>query len=233
MAGELRWRCATYNVQGGLWVEEQGTANAVVAVLEELQADVVALQEVHPPASLAERWSASAVDRIGYEVVYGPTIVKTRGPFGNALLSRHPIAGVRRIDLSLPRREARGALDVTIRRAGQELRVLATHLGLRAGERSAQVARLLEHAAPFEGLVVLLGDINEWRAGGPSLRRIEQCFGRAPCVRSFPSRRPIFALDRVWASPPEALVRVEAHRTALSAVASDHVPVVATLIHGG
>ena len=228
-----RWRCATYNVQGLIWVEETGAARAVARVVEELDADVVALQEVHPPSSLAERWSASALDADGYRVVYGPTHVKARGPFGNALLSRHPIAAVRRLDLSLPGREPRGALDVTIRRAGRELRVIATHLGLRAGERHLQVARLLEQARPFEGLVVLLGDINEWRGGGRALRRIEECFGRAPSVRSFPSRRPLFALDRVWTNPRAALVEVAAHRTALSAVASDHVPVVATVAQPG
>lgn len=227
----LLWRCATYNVCGGLWIEEARTASAVVGVLEELDADVVALQEIHPPASRAERWSASAVDRAGYEVVYGPTLEKARGPFGNALLSRHPIAAVRRIDLSLPGREPRGALDVTILRQGRELRVVATHLGLRGSERSAQVVRLLERLGPLDsGLVVLLGDINEWRARGACLRGIEGCFGNAPWVRSFPSRRPVFALDRVWTSPREALVKVEAHRTPLSAVASDHVPVVATLV---
>ena len=139
---------------------------------------------------------------------------------------------MRRIDLSLPGREPRGALDVTVRREGEELRVIATHLGLRARERCAQVARILEHVGPLEGFLVLLGDINEWQPRGTSLRRIEAHFGSAPCVRSFPSRRPIFALDRVWTFPRGALEKIEAHRTALSAVASDHVPVIATLARG-
>jgi endonuclease/exonuclease/phosphatase family metal-dependent hydrolase len=191
---------------------------------------VIALQEVHPPDTLDERWSASEVDRAGYQVVYGPTLTKPRGPYGNALLSRHPVVAVRRIDLSLPGREPRGALDVTIRREGEELRVIATHLGLRARERCAQVTRLLEHVGPLDqGLLVLLGDINEWQPRASSLRCLEARFGSAPCVRSFPSRRPIFALDRVWTHPRDALIKVEAHRTALSAVASDHVPVIATV----
>ena len=43
--------------------------------------------------------------------------------------------------------------------------------------------------------------------------------------RSFPSRWPLFALDRVWARPRPALLALKAHRSALAERASDHLPV--------
>jgi endonuclease/exonuclease/phosphatase family metal-dependent hydrolase len=56
----------------------------------------------------------------------------THGHYGNALLTRHPILGHRRLDLSDAGHEPRGALDATIAcGGGVSLRVLATHLGLR------------------------------------------------------------------------------------------------------
>ena len=49
----------------------------------------------------------------------------------------------------------------------------------------------------------------------------------APAPRTFPSRWPLFALDRIWISPRQRLLQVQVHRTALSRVASDHLPLVA------
>jgi endonuclease/exonuclease/phosphatase family metal-dependent hydrolase len=53
--------------------------------------------------------------------------------------------------------------------------------------------------------------------------------GHSPSERSFPSRWPLFALDRVWVRPRDALVSFAAHRSALAARASDHLPVKAAI----
>jgi endonuclease/exonuclease/phosphatase family metal-dependent hydrolase len=197
-------------------------------VLTEIGADVVALQEAHPPAALPPRWRNC--QGVEYEVVYGPTITKGKRPFGNVVLSRHPVSRVRRIDLSLPGLEPRGALDVVIEVAPCRVRVVSTHLALRARARAIQVSRLLEQCDDCdEDLLVLLGDINEWRGRGPALRQLEDRLGAAPAVPSFPSRWPIFALDRVWTRPGDALLAIDAHFTAKSARASDHLPVVASV----
>jgi endonuclease/exonuclease/phosphatase family metal-dependent hydrolase len=36
---------------------------------------------------------------------------------------------------------------------------------------------------------------------------------------------PLFALDRIWVLPREALLEVRAHTTDLTRIASDHLPV--------
>jgi hypothetical protein len=43
--------------------------------------------------------------------------------------------------------------------------------------------------------------------------------------RSFPSRWPLLALDRVWVRPRPSLLALKAHRSPLAAKASDHLPV--------
>jgi hypothetical protein len=62
---------------------------------------------------------------------------------------------------------------------------------------------------------------------GRSGRAGRAVLSRAP--RTFPTRYPLFALDRIWVHPGERLVRVEVHRSPLAWVASDHYPLIAHL----
>jgi hypothetical protein len=63
---------------------------------------------------------------------------------------------------------------------------------------------------------ILLGDFNEWAPYGKTLRQLHARLGRSRGVRSFPSILPLFALDRIWAWPKDALVSVRAHRSGLA-----------------
>ncbi|MBX9702279.1 MAG: hypothetical protein K2X74_22775, partial [Acetobacteraceae bacterium] len=75
--------------------------------------------------------------------------------------------------------------------------------------------------------VLLLGDLNEWRPGaGGALDTLAPEFALPPPVPSFPSFRPVAALDRILARPAGMLRRVAAHDTALARRASDHLPLV-------
>jgi endonuclease/exonuclease/phosphatase family metal-dependent hydrolase len=115
------------------------------------------------------------------------------------------------------------------RRAAGLLRVLVTHFGLTAVDRLFQARRLLEILGDDrEQPTLVLGDINEWFPG-PALRRLHARFGRAPSAATFPSGRPILALDRIWVQPLAALVDLRAHATPLARLASDHLPVRATV----
>jgi endonuclease/exonuclease/phosphatase family metal-dependent hydrolase len=76
---------------------------------------------------------------------------------------------------------------------------------------------------------VLLGDLNEWFLWGRPLRWLQGIFGKTPAPLTFPSGFPLFALDRIWVRPPTALITLEAHTSALSRVASDHLPVKAVI----
>jgi endonuclease/exonuclease/phosphatase family metal-dependent hydrolase len=72
-------------------------------------------------------------------------------------------------------------------------------------------------------------DLNEWFPFGAPILRFNQEFGKAPCFRSFPSFFPFFSLDRVWVRPCAALIKVQPHITPITHVASDHLPLVATI----
>jgi endonuclease/exonuclease/phosphatase family metal-dependent hydrolase len=78
-------------------------------------------------------------------------------------------------------------------------------------------------------IVILLSDFNEWLPTGRSLRWLHTQLGKTALVRTFPSRFPIFALDRIWVSPPAALNQLCCFHTPLTRIASDHLPLKATI----
>jgi endonuclease/exonuclease/phosphatase family metal-dependent hydrolase len=229
-------RISTYNIHRCVGMDGREDAPRVARVLAELNCDTIGLQEVDNQPdrrhdSMQLDFLAKTAHMIG---IPGHTIVRHEGHFGNALLTRRQVLGVRQHDLSFNRREPRGALEVDLDVEGEIVRVIVTHLGLRPAERRFQVRKMLEllHDIPADRHVVVLGDINEWLPLGRPLRWLHGMLGRAPAERSFPVWLPMFALDRVWVRPRRNLLAFETHRTATSRVASDHLPVKAIVATG-
>lgn len=199
-------------------------------VLRALDADVIALQELSWDPAGALHLLDDFAEALGYTAFAGPTLLRPDGHYGNALLSRLPVRQARSVDISVPEREPRGVVEVDVDLpSGGLLRIYATHLGLWPGERRQQMLRLLSLLSAGKGPAVLMGDLNEWFLWGRHLRWLHSHFGRTPGPRSFPSRWPVFALDRIWVEPASMLERVEAWRAAPARTASDHLPMRAVL----
>jgi endonuclease/exonuclease/phosphatase family metal-dependent hydrolase len=165
----------------------------------------------------------------GMRAIAGPTLESGRNRYGNALLTRLELRSVAQIDLSVPGREPRGAIEAVAASVAGPLRVLATHLGLRPRERRAQARKLASHLGDGMGEtpVVVLGDLNS--VSGSSLAPLRTRMGRLPRRRTYPARRPLLPLDRVWVRPPGLLADLRAHRSPLARAASDHLPLRAEL----
>jgi endonuclease/exonuclease/phosphatase family metal-dependent hydrolase len=160
-------------------------------------------------------------------------VERRNGHYGNVLLTSHKVLTVHKLDLSYPSREPRGAIDADLFIDGETVRVIVTHLGLLPAERRFQVRKLLAALSEQRTrTVILLSDFNEWLPVGRSLRWIHTHLGKTALVRTFPSRFPVFALDRIWVSPPAALTELCCVRTPLSRLASDHLPLRATIRTG-
>ena len=230
--GPATLRVATYNVHACVGTDGRHDPDRVAAVVAELDADVVALQEFTYPASVAieHRTPVELVALDRYQCALGPTRRIATRCFGNALLARHPIVEVHRIDLSIDRREPRGAIATTIDVGGIAVHLLAAHLGLQVRERRFQVRQLLSYLDSVRhSLVVVLGDFNDWLPGRSAAHALDRRLGRSARLRSFPSRRPLLPLDRIWIHPVSVLRRRFVHTSALAQRASDHLPVVADL----
>jgi endonuclease/exonuclease/phosphatase family metal-dependent hydrolase len=222
-------KLASYNVHRAIGRDRQCIPERILGVIEEINPDVIALQEVeaHDSGGDMLAWLAQ---KTGYHAIAGTTLKRHDGHYGNGMLSRCAIRGKSLCDLSWRRREPRGAIAADVDCGDRVLRVVATHLGLRPAERREQVERILRlFSWKEDDRAVLMGDLNEWFLWGRPLRHLHRYFDETPALATFPSRHPILALDRLWTHPGTILKNLEVHKTPLARVASDHLPLVATI----
>ena len=98
----------------------------------------------------------------------GETRAHGAGTYGNVVLTKLPVLGSGRCDLSCGPREPRGCLRVDLDIEGAPVHVFNCHFGLALSERRAQLALLgvfIRDSERLEGPRVLLGDFNEWHRG--------------------------------------------------------------------
>jgi endonuclease/exonuclease/phosphatase family metal-dependent hydrolase len=223
-------KVATYNVHRWAGLNGASAPDAARAgfVISELDADVIALQEVLRPFD-EENPLERLADAMHLHVAFVATRVHRRGEIGNAILSRWPITSVFTLDLSFSRMERRSAVAAQFHSEAGPLSVVATHLALVDRTRRLQVDSILGHPQ-LQGTVVLLGDMNAWRRcrATRTLERELRAEDEIEWPRTFPAARPILALDRVYARGA-TIEQVLAHESAAARWASDHLPVVARL----
>lgn len=221
---------ATYNVHR--WTGRNGRRvpdpSHAEFVLSELGADVIALQEALRPKD-DEGVLEDIADRLGLHVAFAAAREHKRGQLGNAILSRWPIQSASTLDISHSRIEKRSALAARFTGEMGRFAVIATHLSLVDRTRKRQVGSLMRHPElAVNGPAILLGDMNAWRRC-PATRELDEELRMHDNLKwpsSFPSAKPVLALDRVYARGAH-VSRVWAHDTEASRMASDHLPVLA------
>jgi endonuclease/exonuclease/phosphatase family metal-dependent hydrolase len=225
---------ASYNIHRGVGLDRRLDLARIADVIAETKADVIGLQEViRAGGDEHADQAAFLASKLGMELVMGETRAHGLGTYGNAVLSRLPVIGSARCDLSWGTREPRGCLRVDIAVAGATLHVFNCHLGLHPIERRRQLALLggfiaVSHQLP--GPRVLMGDFNEWHFG-PITRGLRREFSSPMrrMRRTHPAWFPLFKLDRIYWDVALEGRTFHAHRSRLARVASDHLPVICTL----
>lgn len=220
-------RVLTWNVHGGLGLDGVRDFSRIVDRIAAIDADIVALQEVEGRNRGGRSLPMAIIrDRLGLEGITASTITAADGDYGQVLLSRWPLVDAVTHDLSIAGFEPRRAIAATACTPAGEVRVIATHLGLRFGERSQQV-RALCAALDDERPTVLMGDFNDWLRYRSAQVLIEQAFAEFTTLRTYPARVPLFALDRIFCRPAGMLMRAEVFTS--ERLFSDHLPLSATL----
>jgi endonuclease/exonuclease/phosphatase family metal-dependent hydrolase len=227
----------SYNVHSCVGLDRRCDPARTAAVLKELECDIYALQEVdnEPDEEDDSKQLEYLASELDMAAVPGLRIVRHSGQYGNAILTRLPILSVRRLDLSYPWFEPRGALDVQLDLGGRALRVIATHLGLSRAERRAQWRQLLlaVATAPPSLPTIVVGDMNEWFPWSMTLRDVHRILGRPSAAPAeFPTFAPFLALTRIWVRPAHALASIQVHRTSMARWASAHLPLKAVIEAG-
>lgn len=224
---------ASYNIHKCVGRDRRFNPWRTLSVIKEIDADVIALQEVDQ--RFGERTGLLDLHALeqecGLKAVPLKGVRASHGWRGNLVLFRNGrIDGVQQ--LVLPGAEPRGAVVVDLTLAAGPLRVIAVHLGLLHRSRMRQVRAILTAIEAGDARpAVLMGDFNEWRLGRrSSLQALDPNFGPLEgAVASFPSRFPVWSLDRILANPQELVSHIEVHDTSLAQIASDHLPVKAAL----
>lgn len=225
---------ASYNIHKAVGTDGVFNPERIARVVEEIAPDVIAMQEAD--RRFGDKAGLLDLDRIAGEIGLVPVRVSgqriaSHGWHGNLILVREALVHDLR-QVRLPGLEPRGALVVDMEVGAHPVRVMAAHLGLLRQSRLLQVQTLLSHAADGDGRpVVVMGDLNEWRRDRRSaLRRFHSRFGpTSHSAKSYPSYFPMFALDRIIASPGHIMGPVSVHSSPLARVASDHLPITARL----
>jgi endonuclease/exonuclease/phosphatase family metal-dependent hydrolase len=221
-------RVLTWNVHGGLGLDGVRDFSRIADHIAATGADIVALQEVDGRDRRGKSAPMTILrDRLGHEGVSVSAISAPDGDYGQVLMCRWPLVEVEKHNLSVGRFEPRCAIAATANTPRGGVRLVATHLGLRFGERQRQIAALCQ-AIEDERPMVLMGDFNDWTGYRSAQTPLKRHFAGHTTIRTFPARLPVLALDRLYYRPAGLLTGARAIRTA--PLLSDHLPLLAELI---
>lgn len=236
----LRIRVATYNVHKCRGLDRRTSPERISAVLRELDADVIAIQEVVWIDNNESKFDQAG--RIGREMkeyawCFGENRKIREGRYGNMTLSRLPLVLCENYDVTWRKRERRGCLRTDIALSKKiVMHVFNVHLGTGFVERRHQARRLLSDEVLSQpslvGPRIVLGDFNEWTRGlatrlmGNAFDAVEpKAFLRYS--RTYPGILPVLHLDHFYFDKQLALKSFRLHRSRKALVASDHLPLVA------
>jgi endonuclease/exonuclease/phosphatase family metal-dependent hydrolase len=242
MLKDGRFRVVTYNVHKCVGLDRRERPARIAAALREIDADIIALQEVVSVESDAAREAHQArfiAEELGCEFRVGENRRHKGGAYGNVVLSRLPVAHCHNYDITWRWQERRGALRVDVR-LGEEgapvLHLFNVHLGTAFVERRHQGRKLVGEGIlrdpSLSGPRVVLGDFNEWTHGLASRLLSEEMQSadirlHLRTRRTYPWALPLVHLDHVYYDPALTLERLTLHRSRVALVASDHLPLVA------
>lgn len=225
-------KVASYNIRKAIGLDRRRNPARILDVLHEIDADVVALQEAD--RRFGSRTSAIPVDMIVDHSAYKPVDYDIRpggiGWHGNAILVKRNVEILAHAPIHLPVLEPRGAVLAELAVGPARLRIVGMHLDLSGLWRRRQVRAILAQLASRPAMpTVMMGDLNEWARAGGCLTEFASGFRVADTGRSFHSRRPMAALDRIIVNGGCELLEAGVHRSAASSRASDHLPIWARL----
>ncbi len=232
----FRLRIATYNVHKCKGLDGRTQPGRVASVLKNLKPDIIALQEVvgSGPRGIGQEQEIS--EDLGMKSVMAPARLIHGHYYGNALLSRFPIQSQVLFDLTQEGLEPRFCQRVDILVKGHPVHFYNVHLGTSRTERARQAKKLIPFLSDpsVEGPKILLGDFNEW-IKGPATRTLCDNFQSLDLLpfltwpKTYPGIFPVLHIDHIYYQGRVKVLNVQAPRTWLTMISSDHMPIVAEL----
>ncbi|MGA9769749.1 MAG: endonuclease/exonuclease/phosphatase family protein [Blastocatellia bacterium] len=235
----MRVRVATYNIHKCRGLDRRVRPQRIIEVLREIDADIVALQEVLSISGQSrEKDQAQFIaEQMGMTHSVGGTRVLNGGVYGNVVLSRFPLRDTRNYDISVRGREQRGCMRADLEIApDRALHVFNVHLGTAYLERRHQGRKLIDEAIlsnrDLKGARIMLGDFNEWTRGLTTRLLASHLVSadvriHLPRAKTYPGVLPFLHLDHIYFEDSLDLEGMTLHRSRTALIASDHLPLVA------
>lgn len=244
---EIPLRVMTFNIQAG-----GGDLRRIASLINDLEPDVVALQEVDVHWSDRSGFANQALDLgvlLGMQARFAPiyalpplTVGAPARQYGGAILSRFPIVSWSNDSLTrlstqdsnpVPRRMP-GLLHARIKIQDQLISIVSVHLDYRADPavRRQQVKELRTYVDRLDVPVVVAGDLNATPDAdelAPLFERLYdswRVWGDGPAGFTYPSTGPRKRIDFVLVSPHFQVKSA----TVAGTRASDHLPLTAQLL---
>ena len=229
-------RIATYNIHRCRGMDRRVVPARIIDVLRDIDADVIALQEVIGASPVGAGQAEEIGASLGMGWVMNSVRTLRQHQFGNVILSRYPILHHSTYDLSWRTCEARNCQRADLDINGRTLHVYNVHLGTAVLERRYQAGRLAAfvHDRRVTGPKIILGDFNEWMKG-LATKTLSALFESVDISqhlkrrRTYPGLFPVVHLDHIYYDGKVEVVNVEMPRTRKALMASDHLPLVANL----
>ena len=221
-------RLLTYNILGGR------TRVALRSVIHAVNPDVLVVNE-SPQAPLLWRWQSPSLAR-DWDLQH---VVGGRNG-GRNMICAQPHVGVAEVHACRIKqpwlKPIRGVVSAQLQVDSHRFGVVGCHLGLDAEDHVGQVERVLRAADRLQGPVVVAGDLNEQPKGRAweALRDAGFVDHADQDDLTYPAERPVHRIDAL-------LVRGDVHvgrhripgvQPELLRLASEHLPVTATLTWG-
>lgn len=230
----------TYNVHSCIGTDRRLVPERIAEVIAAAKPDIIGLQELdvgrRRTGGIDQAHAIAAILEMQHHFHAALNVEEER--YGDAILTALPAELVKAG--SLPSvGEQRGALWIEVEVGEKRLQVFNTHFGLRRIDRMRQAEVLLgpewlgnDRCAGEP--VVLLGDFNSITSSPPYKRLA----GSLQDVRTristqlgptYPSRFPLLRIDHVFVSSDIDVVDASVLSTPLAKLASDHLPLMATI----
>lgn len=236
----------TYNTHHCIGMDGKCRPQRIADVISNAEADVIALQEmdVNRQRSGEQDQTALIAGQLGMYHCFFAVWSSEAEQYGLSIVSRFPMSVVRQEVLTdfdhRNKREARGAIWVSIETDAGPVHLVNTHLGLTQKERSKQVDELLSERwlsnLPTKEPIIIAGDLN----AGPKSEAMKRLTKLLHCAqtlaedhrpqKTFASVLPLRRIDHILVSSHFRVDGVTVPKTHTAVVASDHLPVCADLV---
>jgi endonuclease/exonuclease/phosphatase family metal-dependent hydrolase len=238
-------RVMTYNVHSCIGVDGKHLPERIARIIRRQNPDIVALQEIdrHQIRSARQDHTSLLGDWLEMEHFFWSVHGCNGGEYGLAVLSRYPID--RTECYYLPclsdkrSAEKRGLTQIVLQTPYGKIHFFNTHLSLYRKERLAQMNQIIKEgglaAVPPDEPTVFCGDLNAgvnspvYKLLSSRLQDVEQIRPHMSPEPTFYSSWPLLRLDHIFHSRHFTPVQVDVANDWECRLASDHLPVLATL----